>query len=52
MIRHNAKNNGLDLSDSSAEADKPFYRIKLNQTTAEGTASAREGDWPNHSFLY
>lgn len=52
MISHNAKNNGLDLSDSSAEADKPFHRIKLNQTTAKGTASARAGHWPDHSCLY
>lgn len=30
-ISHNAKNNGCDLSDLSAEAVKPFHRVKLNQ---------------------
>jgi len=52
MISHNAKNNGCDLPDLSAVAVKPFLRMKLNQKTTEGTASARAGDWPDHSCLY
>lgn len=52
MISHNAKNNGYDLWTCQQRQSKPLHRVKLNQKTTEGTASARRGGWPDHSCLY